>query len=109
MERKNLVWLLITFALTTVSLAEAQQSTKTFRIVYLSGDGATPPQALVQALRDLGYIEGENINLTTELTQSNADIIIADGTSPTLAAKKASSTIPIVMMTSTDPVANGLV
>jgi putative ABC transport system substrate-binding protein len=63
----------------------------------------------VQALRDAGYVEEENINLTIELTQLNADIIIADGTNPSLAAKKVSSTIPIVMMTSTDPVANGLV
>ena len=86
--------------------------------------GASPPQDFVQALRDLGYVEGQNIafaytksvsnrdrtsELAAELVQLKVDIIVAGSTSSSLAAKKASSTIPIVVMTSIDPVANGLV
>jgi ABC-type uncharacterized transport system substrate-binding protein len=110
------------FALSTS--ANAQQPAKIPWIGYLTGAGSSPNKAFVEGLRDLGYVEGKNIafvfrttegrrersaDLAAELVSLKVDIIIADGTSPALAAKKVTGTIPIVMTTSTDPVANGLV
>ena len=103
---------------------DAQQPTKIARIGYLTVAGPTPSQVLLQGLRDLGYVDGQNIaieyrsaggkpdrlpDLAAELVRLKVDIIVADGTNPSLYAKKATSTIPIVMMSSTDPVGNGLV
>jgi putative tryptophan/tyrosine transport system substrate-binding protein len=87
----------------------------------------TPPvfEAIRLALRDLGYIEGQNIaseyryaegkldrlpDLAAELVRLKVDIIVVGGDIPTRAAKKATKTIPIVIMgTGSDPVAAGLV
>jgi putative ABC transport system substrate-binding protein len=78
----------------------------------------------MQALRELGYIEGKNIaiefrsadgkqerlaGLAAELVRLKVDIIVGDGAAPCLEAKKATGTIPIVMMSSTDPIGIGLV
>src|SRR5262245_48653424 len=123
------MWKLGSFALCAMLFAlcqsaEAQQPRKVPRIGYLDSGGSAPPQAFVQGLRDLGYVEGKNIaieyrsadgkgdrvpGLAAELVRLNVDIIIADGSSPTRAAKNATTTIPIVMTTSTDPVGNKLV
>src|SRR5262249_18782772 len=104
--------------------AEAQQLTKIPWIGYLTVAGPSPSQALLQGLRDLGYIVGQNIaieyrsadgkrdrlpDLAEELVRLKVDIIVADGTGPSLEAKKVTSTIPIVMTSSTDPIGNGLV
>jgi putative ABC transport system substrate-binding protein len=77
-----------------------------------------------QALRDRGYIEGENIqieyryiegqqdrvpNLLAELVQLKADVLVVSTLSSVRAAKQATKTIPIVMVTTNDPVATGLV
>ena len=103
--------------------AEAQQP-KAPRIGYLAGAGTAPSQALLQGLRELSYVEGQNIaieyrsangkservrDLAAELVRLNVDIIVADGSPAAREAKKASSTIPIVMTSSTDPVGTGLV
>jgi len=102
----------------------AQQQAKIPWIGYLGGAGSGPAPALVQGLRDLGYLEGKNIafvfrtaegrgerysDLAAELVRLKVDVIVVDGTSPALAAKKATSTIPIVMTNSNDPVGTGLV
>jgi ABC-type uncharacterized transport system substrate-binding protein len=110
--------------------AEAQQPKKVFRIGYLSiTDAATDsPRAegLRLALRELGFIEGQNIaieyryaegkndrlpGLATELVRLKVDIIVvAAGDETIRAAKNATKTIPIVMMgTGSDPVRGGLV
>jgi ABC transporter substrate binding protein len=109
---------------TLCSTAQAQQATKIPRVGYLAGGGSAPHPALIQALRELGYVEGKNIaiefrsregkpererKLAQELVQSKVDIIIADGTAQARAAKEATSTIPIVMAGTTDPVGTGLV
>jgi len=113
---------LLLFALSFAS--EAQQPEKIRWIGYLTGSGSSPHQAFVQALRELGYVEGKNIGfvfrsaegqserydgLAAELVRMKVDIIVADFTSPALAAKKATSTIPIVMTALTDPIGTGLV
>jgi putative ABC transport system substrate-binding protein len=114
--------------LLTVSFAHAQQPKKIPRIGYLGG--ATPSavsdriEAFRQGLRELGYIEGENLviewrpaegkfdrlpALAAELVRLKVNIIVTGGPASTRAAKAATSTIPIVMAQDNDPVANGFV
>jgi putative ABC transport system substrate-binding protein len=77
-----------------------------------------------QRLRDLGYVEGQNIRfefrsaeghldrlpeLAAELVGLNVDVIVTWFTPPTQAAKQATRKIPIVMADAGDPVATGLV
>ena len=104
--------------------AEAQQP-KIPRIGYIAAEsGSSPPQAFVQALRELGYVEGKNIafeyrasegktgsypDLVADLVRLKVDILVTSASGATVAAKKATHTIPIVMTSSTDPVGTGLV
>ena len=104
--------------------AEAQQPGKVFRIGYLGAGGSGPPQAFLQGLRDLGYVEGKNIifeyrtpgeksgrstDLAAELVRLKVDVIVAEGAGAIRAAKNASATIPIVMAHVNDPIVLGLV
>ncbi len=109
--------------------AEAQQRRKVPRIGYLSRDSAEGHKSLLaafqQGLRELGYVEGQNITfeyryaerkpkrlteLAAELVRLKVDIIISGaGSSGVRAARKATSTIPIVFTFSADPVGIGLV
>jgi putative ABC transport system substrate-binding protein len=81
-------------------------------------------EACRQGLRDLGYVEGQNIileprlaeghnerlqNLATELVQLKVDVIVAAATPASRAVKAATSTIPIVFVAVGDPVKAGLV
>jgi putative ABC transport system substrate-binding protein len=109
--------------------ASAQQPAKIPRIGYVSGTGdpKTPGlqvETFRQGLRDLGYVEGKNIliehrytegnqdrapGLVAELIQLNVDVLLTV-TSPAIrAAKQATKTIPIVMVTTSDPIATGLI
>jgi putative ABC transport system substrate-binding protein len=111
------------------SSVEAQQPKKVPRIGYLAGSAATEStraEAIRVALRELGYIEGQNIafeyryaegkldrqpELAAEMVRLKVDIIVVTGgTGQTRAAKNATKTIPIVMTgTGSDPVEAGLV
>jgi len=112
------------------TIAEAQQAKKVPRIGYLSaGDPAsesTRAEAIRLALRDLGYIEGQNIateyryakgkpdrlpELAAELVRLKVDIVVAAGGYPGIsAAKNATKTIPIVIAgLGLDPVEAGFV
>jgi ABC-type uncharacterized transport system substrate-binding protein len=107
---------------------EAQQPAKVSRIGYLGlsfpSANVARIEALRQGLRDLGYIEGENIvfewrwaegkaeripELAAELVKLKVDIIVTGGSTATRAAKKATVTIPIVMSQDSDPVGSGFV
>ena len=107
--------------------ADAQHTGKVARIGYLSGvsSAGTPPPfvALRQGLRELGWIEGQNLMieerwaegrverlpaLAAELVHLNVHVIVATGPAVP-AAKQATSTIPIVMGASLDAVESGLV
>jgi putative ABC transport system substrate-binding protein len=122
----KIVCLPLTLFLLTV--AEAQQSTKIFRVgILVSASTAVAApwiDAFRQGLRELGYIEGKNIileirggearpdrlaHLASELAGLKVDIIVAGGTPALRAAIKATGTIPIVMRASTDPVEGGFV
>lgn len=122
--KKNFLFLLVTTFLLIIDLAQAQPG-KVPRIGYLAAEsGSSPPQAFVQGLRDLGYVDGKNIafeyrttegkagrnpDLVADLVHLKVDIIVVGGSGAARAAKKATSTIPIVMTSSTDPVGIGLV
>ena len=130
---KRAGWLSIlaaTALLTVAALAQAQQPKKVPRIGYLSAcDPASESaraEAIRLALRELGYIEGQNIaieyryaegkldrlpELAAELVRLKVDIIVvAGGTALIRAAKNATKTIPIVMTGGgADPVEAGLV
>src|SRR5262245_3833229 len=108
--------------------AKAQQPAKIPRIGYLSNTDAATDSARAEgirlALRELGYIDGQNIaieyrfaegkvdrapELAAELVRLKVDIIVVASGDPTIqAAKKATKTIPIVMMgLGSDPVRAG--
>src|SRR3954451_6257343 len=80
-------------------------------------------RAFRDGLRDLGYVEGQNIALDMRIAENSsdlpklveevvgrpADIIVTVSARVTLAARAATSTIPIVMLGAGDPVGTGLV
>ncbi|MBI3066435.1 MAG: ABC transporter substrate-binding protein [Deltaproteobacteria bacterium] len=128
MNRRTAIRRLATFFLTTASLAEAQQAKKIWRIGYLSSQEpareSLRAEAIRQALRERGYIEGQNIafeyryaelkldrlpELAADLVRLRVDVIVAAGGDTMVrAAKNATKTIPIVMMgLGSDPVEAG--
>ena len=103
--------------------ARAQQPTKVPRIGVLLISGPEPMGPFRDALRDLGYAEGKNIQfevrsaqsqvarlpeLAAELVRSQVDLIVAIQTPAVYAAMNATRDIPIVMMAG-DPLATGLI
>jgi putative ABC transport system substrate-binding protein len=130
MSAKILAPILAAALVASTHLAAAQQPKKIFRIGYLSPlDPATNSsrfEPFRAALRELGYIEGQNIaieyryaegkldrypELAAELVRLKVDIIVAAGADRLVrAAKNATKTIPIVMAAlPADPVETGLV
>src|SRR4030095_32179 len=126
MKRAAVRSILIAVVLLAVAvIAEAQQPTKVPRIGHLSIFGASARiEAFRQGLRELGYVEGKNINfelrsadgklerlpnLAAELVRLKVDIIVTAGAPSARAAKGATVTIPIVMMQVGDPVGSGFV
>ena len=122
MRRRDFMALLGNAAATWPLKAHAQQAAKIARIGIL--DDAPMWQALRQALRELGYVEGQNIayeyrygegapdrlaTAAAELVRRPVDLIATYGTPATHAAKEATATIPIVMIGVGDPVGAGLV
>jgi putative tryptophan/tyrosine transport system substrate-binding protein len=108
--------------------ATAQQAGRVYRIGLLTQSSASSSAHIVEAfrqqLRDLGYVEGQNIiieyryadgkaerlpDLAADLVELKVDVIVAGGTPAPLAAKHATQTIPIVMAAAGDPVGTGLV
>jgi putative ABC transport system substrate-binding protein len=108
--------------------ARGQQAAKVAQIGFLGSTFASNWAGQVEAfrsgLRDLHYVEGENIaiqfrwadedydqlaHLAAELIGLNVDILVTHGTPGSLVAKRATTTIPIVMVHSGDPVAAGIV
>lgn len=87
-------------------------------------DNSQRAAGLRDGLRELGYVEGENVafeyryaegrperlgRLATDLVQSRVDVIVAVGFQAAVAAKAATATVPIVMAPVGDPVIQGLV
>ena len=128
---KKVVYVAIGAMLFALSVsAHAQQPKKVPRIGYLSSfpaNDSARAEAVRLALRELGYIEGQNIafeyrdaegkrdrdrasELLAELVRLKVDIIVVPGTGQARAAKNATKTIPIVMTgLGADPVEEGLI
>ena len=107
--------------------AGAQQTGKVYRIGYLSGGSAAASKPVVeefrQGLRELNYVEGQNIaiehrwadgqldrlpQLATDLARIGPDVIVAVASQAALAAHDATTSIPIVMVFVGDPIHLGL-
>ena len=110
----------------TAPLAADAQRPEGPRIGVLSQ--SAPPnngvESLKQGLRDLGWVEGQNVGveyryasgklerlpqLAAELVRLKVDVIVTGGEPAIRAAREATSTIPIVMAISGDPVETGLI
>jgi putative tryptophan/tyrosine transport system substrate-binding protein len=103
----------------------AQQTTKLRSLGFFTAGRDSPGlPALLEGLRQLGWIEGKTIvveyryaenrndrlpELAAELVRLNVDVIVAAGTLAPLAAKRATATIPIVMTSAGDPLGTRLV
>ena len=108
----------------------AQQAASFPRIGFLAPGSLSEPrfpryvQAFRQGLRELGYVEDQNIaiefrwaegkydrlpGLAAELVRLKVNVIVAGGAPAVQAAKRATATIPIVMAIVADPVAMGFV
>jgi len=128
MRKAVLSIMFVVMLLAVAVMADAQQPGKIFPIGFLDPSTASGTAVMVDAFRQElskhGWIEGKNITidyrfaeqkserlpkLAAELVRLSVDLIVTTGDGPTLAAKKATTIIPIVMTTSSDPVAQGLV
>jgi ABC-type uncharacterized transport system substrate-binding protein len=127
-DRRKVVGTLAVCLLGVSLRANAQRSGNFRRIGYLDQGAAASDEpyrsALRQGLRDLGWIEGQNIQieerfadgktdrlpaLAAELVNAKVDVIVTWSTPAALAAKNATSTIPTVIGFAADPVASGIV
>ena len=126
---KNLKLVGLSFILVLMvvgAAADAQQAKKVPRIGLLTllAGPDTREKDFLQGLRELGYIEGQNITveyrraagkvnrlaeLAQELVHLKVDVLVARATPPVQAAKNATTTIPIVMLGAADAVGSGFV
>jgi len=125
MDRRTFVATLSGSLLAAPLAVEAQRVVKPYRVGFLRF-GPPPPQwiaAFRQSLRELGWVEGQNIvidyavgqrlsqlpELAAELARRKVDVLVASGVPSVLPAKNATSTIPVVFVASIDPIATGVV
>jgi putative ABC transport system substrate-binding protein len=128
-KRRITVFALCALSFALCLSAQAQQPKNVPRIGYLSNNDAAlesaRSEAIRLALRELGYVEGQNIateyryaegkrerfpELAAELVRLKVDIILVSGNPPMRAAMNATKTIPIVMMgAGGDPVKEGFI
>ena len=129
MDRRTFVGTLTIALLAAPLAAKAQPAGKVWRIGYVTSQSAASGgrvsfDAFRQGLRELGYVEGQNIviesrwadgdyerlpTLAKELVSLNLDLIVSTGGDPTVrAVKAATTTVPIVFITGS-AVAAGIV
>ena len=121
----SIIGVIVTLSLSilvALRVADAQPVGKMYRIglLNISSANARPFEVFTQALRELGYVEGQNLvieeryaegqvermpDLATELVRLKVDVILAVGSATARAAQQATSTIPIVMALATNAVA----
>jgi putative ABC transport system substrate-binding protein len=108
--------------------AEAQPASRVARVGWMSLATPTAPalnfDVFRQGLRDLGYVEGQNLvleprytggknellpELIADLERAGADVIVAGPFAALRVAKQTTTRIPIVMTPSADPVVAGIV
>jgi ABC-type uncharacterized transport system substrate-binding protein len=121
----GIVGIIVTLALGLLSVpltADAHTPAKIPRIGII--EGSPHWEVFREGLRDLGYIEGQNIAIewrfaegkldrltdaAAELVRLQVDIIVTFGTPATRAAMQATTTLPILMVSVGDPLRAGLV
>lgn len=108
-------------------ISVAQQPGKVWRVGMLEtmpmAPNAANLNAFLKGMRELGYVEGQNLvldyrsadgradrfpNLATEMVRGKVDLIVTRGTPATQAARAATAQIPIVTAASSDMVLTGL-
>ncbi|HXJ77092.1 MAG TPA: ABC transporter substrate-binding protein [Candidatus Methylomirabilis sp.] len=130
MDRREFVSGVALTLLAAPLAAEAQQAGRIFRLGMLAqgapvpSDQRTSTFLIPAALRELGYLEGQNLvierryaegktdrlpGLARDLVQLRVDVIVTVGQATIRAAKDATTTIPIVFFGNFDPVAAGFV
>ncbi|MGE3703337.1 MAG: ABC transporter substrate-binding protein [Hyphomicrobiaceae bacterium] len=128
LRRREFIALVAGAIASPMGVGAQQQAEKVPRIGYLGVTSASDRPALLDAfrqrLRELGWVEGQNIgidyryaedrvdrlpDLAAELVQLKVDLIVSFGTQGVTAAKNATETIPIVMIAVRDPVGTGLI
>jgi putative ABC transport system substrate-binding protein len=127
-KKKIAVLALCAMVFALCSSADAQHSKKMSRIGFIgASSAATSPQnleAFRQGLRDLHYVEGENMvievrwaegsvqhfpPLIAELIGLNVDVLLVSAAAGALAAKNAGITTPVVFAAVTDPIGYGII
>ena len=123
MDRRAFIGTLTGGLLAAPLAAEAQQPEKMYRIGVVTST-AHFIAAFRQGLRELGYVEGQNViveqrstegesdrfpELVVELIRLKVDVLVVSGAVGVLAAKKATTTVPIVFLGVGDPVGSGIV
>ena len=125
MDRRTFLGTLAGGLLAAPLAAEGQQVKQAPRVGILRY-GSLPPSFIEpfrQELRELGYVEGQNIvveyrfaqsvaqlpDVAAELIRLRVDVLVASGNPSVLPARNATSTIPVVFVAAIDPVAMGLV
>jgi putative ABC transport system substrate-binding protein len=126
---KHIIGLLVIFVTLAVfgAAAEAQQPKNLARICNIGSTVSATAEYIEpfqQRLRQLGYIEGQNVlidyryfegqierlpNLAAEFVRLNCDVIVTQGSEAPEAVKNATRTIPVVMTYGADAVKLGIV
>jgi putative ABC transport system substrate-binding protein len=116
----------LAFSIVAAAPASAQPAGKVYRIGFISSGALSTNrhflEAFRQGLREVGYVEGQNITvedrwadgrserfpaLLDELIRQNVDVIVQGSTPGAVAAQRATRTVPVVFFGVTDPVGLG--
>jgi putative tryptophan/tyrosine transport system substrate-binding protein len=123
-RRRDFITLLSGAGVVWPLAARAQRAGKIWRIGYIGHVHFPVVDVLFENLRELGYVEGQNLiierryaqgkaerfqEFAAEMVRLQADVIIVVTTPAALAAKNATTTIPIVIPMAIDPVGTGLI
>jgi putative ABC transport system substrate-binding protein len=124
MDRRRFLLISLAGALAAPLAVEAQQPPGKVHRIGLITSTVHFTHAFRQGLRELGYVEGQNITIEQRSTQGQSarfpefvaeairlevDVLVVSGIAAALAAHKATTTIPIVFLGVADPVGQGLV
>jgi putative tryptophan/tyrosine transport system substrate-binding protein len=124
MNRRRFLQAALAGVVSAPLVAEAEQAGKAWRVGLIAVTHIPGEDAFFQRLRELGYVEGQNLTVerrysegraerfqefAADLVRRKVDIIIVGTTPAALAVESATKTIPVVFPTAIDPVGAGLV